>query len=384
MNKLVHVIYFFSFFYLLQAVAQHSYAPLLVVVIMVKNEETVMRATLQPFIEGGVDSFFVLDTGSTDRTVAVTKEFFAEYGIEQGYIAQEPFIDFATSRNHALDLAHEQFPHAAFMLMIDAEWYINDARALVDFCQSCLRRGDIYPSYLVRIGNETFDNYVCRLIRCNYGVCFAGVVHETIIQQTQIKAPKNIFFEYLPAAIGIEASYARFIRDRELLYKEYQKNSHDTRTLFYLACTCENLGDLEAAYAFYKERVAIIGFDEEDFIAYYRLAETIKKLILQKSYTGHQWSEALAYYTKAYRMRPHRAEPLVGIADCFLAIGQMDLAYLYAYRAVALEYPTNDFLFIENHLYNYYRYELFARCAGYVNEFEIDRRDRESNYFLDC
>ena len=229
------VIYFFLFFfYSFQVVLAHSYAPLLVVVIMVKNEETVIRATLQPFVEGGVDSFFVLDTGSTDRTVAVTKEFFTEYGIEQAYIIQEPFIDFATSRNRALDLAQEKFSHAAFMLMIDAEWYINDARALIDFCHACLRHGDIYPSYLIHIGNEAFDNYVCRLIRCNHGVRFAGVVHETIIQQTHIKVPATIFFNYLPAAVGIEASHRRFIRDRELLYKEYQKNPYDTRTLFYL------------------------------------------------------------------------------------------------------------------------------------------------------
>ena len=41
------------------------------------------------------------------------------------------------------------------MVMIDAEWYINDARALVDFCQLTFERGDIYPSYLMHIINES-------------------------------------------------------------------------------------------------------------------------------------------------------------------------------------------------------------------------------------
>jgi hypothetical protein len=277
-KMVIFLLFIVLFSYFIQFESLCHYDPLLVVVIMVKNEETVMHATLQPFVEGGVDSFFVLDTGSTDRTVAVTKGFFTQYGIEQAYIAQEPFIDFATSRNRALDLAQEKFPHAAFMLMLDAEWYINDAQALLDFCKTCLRRGDIYPSYLVRIVNESCARYTCRLIRCNYGVRFAGVVHETVVQQTQIKVPDNIFFNYSPAAIGIEASYARFVRDRELLYNTYKKNPSDARTLFYLARTCENLGDLEAAYEFYKERVAMIGFDEEDCMARYHLAETIKKL----------------------------------------------------------------------------------------------------------
>ena len=75
---------------------------------------------------------------------------FDEYGITQGYILQEPFIDFATSRNRALDLAEELFPKAAFMVMLDAEWYLNDAKLLLEFCETCLKRGDLYSSYLIR------------------------------------------------------------------------------------------------------------------------------------------------------------------------------------------------------------------------------------------
>jgi len=40
------------------AVPKHNYDPLLVVVLMVKNEETVMRATLQPYVDAGINSYF--------------------------------------------------------------------------------------------------------------------------------------------------------------------------------------------------------------------------------------------------------------------------------------------------------------------------------------
>ncbi|HLJ31873.1 MAG TPA: hypothetical protein VKU36_05515, partial [Candidatus Babeliales bacterium] len=53
-----------------------DYDPILVVVLMVKNEETVMRATLQPFVDAGINSFFIFDTGSTDNTISVTQTFF--------------------------------------------------------------------------------------------------------------------------------------------------------------------------------------------------------------------------------------------------------------------------------------------------------------------
>jgi hypothetical protein len=347
-----------------------DYDPILVVVLMVKNEETVMRATLQPFVDAGINSFFIFDTGSTDNTIEVTQTFFEEHAITHAYIAQEPFIDFATSRNRALDLTQQIFPHAAFMVMLDAEWYINDAKALVEFCKVCLERDDIYDSYLMRIAN--LGNYTCRLFRCNRGVRFAGVVHEVVAQAMIVKAPDAIYFDYLPASYGVEKTAARFKRDRELLLQEHRNKPWCTRTLFYLARTCEDLGDWQEAYNFYKIRVNMRGWDEEDFIAKYRLAQTIKKLLLQSEHSkDYQWSEALEYYMQAYQMRPHRAEPLVEIADYYIAVNCMDLAFLFARRAADIEYPINDVLFIENYLYTYYRYEALARSAWYAKEFEI-------------
>lgn len=349
---------------------QLSYDQTLVVVLMVKNEETVMRPTLQPFVDGGVDSFFIFDTGSTDNTIEVTEQFFAEHGITQAYIAQEPFIDFATSRNRALDLAQEKFPNAAFMIMPDAEWYLNDARALVSFCEYCLQRGDMYSSYLINLAN--LGNYSCRLFRCNRGVRFMGVVHEVVPQAVTVKVPDCIYFNYLPASHGVEKTAKRFVRDRELLLKEYQDKPWCTRTLFYLARTCEDLGNWEEAYDFYKIRVKMIGWDEEDFIVRFRLAQTIKKLILFSEHKDkYSWSEALEYFMQAYQFRPRRIEPLVEIADYYVYQNQMESAFLFARRACDAEYPSKDVLFVETYHYNYYRYELLARCSWYINEFEI-------------
>ncbi len=366
--------FFLSFIFSIHTVCigeQIEYDPILVVVLMVKNEETVMRATLQPFIDAGINSYLIFDTGSTDKTMEVTQEMFDEYGITAGYIIQEPFIDFATSRNRALDLAQEKFPYAAFMVMLDAEWYLNDASALLEFCELSLQRGDIHASYLMHIVNEALDNYTCRLLRCNRGLRFGGVVHETITHPTCAKVPDTIFFEYLPEALGAEKTAARFVRDRELLCKEHERKPHCSRTLFYLARTCEDLGDLTSAYDFYKKRLDLVGWDEEDFIVRYRLAETIKKLVFHRKNTDYNWSEALTYYLQAYQMRSHRAEPLVAIADYYVQLGQMDIALLFAQKAAEMPYPDKDILFVEKYIYNYYRYELLARCAWYTNQFEI-------------
>jgi len=335
---------------------------------MVKNEETVIEKTLQPFVTGGVNAFFVLDTGSTDKTIEVTQKFFEKNNITHGYVEQEAFVDFATSRNRALKRAQEKFPHAAFMIMLDAEWYINDAKKLVTFCKTCLENNEKHPSYLIRILNKWLDFYTGRLIKCNCNVWFEGAVHEAINRQTNIKIPHDIYFEYLPEKIGIEKTDARLLRDRDILFKEYHKNP-STRTLFYLARTCEDLGDLEMAYFLYQKRIHLTGWDEEDFMSYYRLAQTVEKL----SYTNkkYNWDEALIYYLKAFEMRPTRAEPLVSIAHYYLYQNKMNLALLFIRRAIDIPYPINDMLFVQKNAYDYYRYEILSRCAWYCNEFEL-------------
>src|SRR3546814_6686783 len=77
---------------------------------MVKDEEQVIAPTLQPFVEAGIDSYLIFDTGFTDKTIEATQNYFAEHNVTNGHIFQEPFIDFATSRNRALDLAEEHVP----------------------------------------------------------------------------------------------------------------------------------------------------------------------------------------------------------------------------------------------------------------------------------
>src|SRR5437867_4126017 len=80
--------------------------PLLVAVLMVKDEEAVIVQTVQPLVEGGIDTFFIFDTGSTDNTMNVVQHYFEQQNVD-ACIVQEPFIDFATSRNRALDLVEQ-------------------------------------------------------------------------------------------------------------------------------------------------------------------------------------------------------------------------------------------------------------------------------------
>jgi tetratricopeptide (TPR) repeat protein len=335
--------------------------PLLVIVIMVKNEAPVIQATLQPYVDAGLNAYFVFDTGSTDNTMALAQELFETHHVNHGVIKQELFIDFATSRNRALELAQEAFPNACFMLMLDAEWYIHDVPCLINFCQTHIN--DKNTSYLVRITDNQLDFYTPRLIRCHSHVAFVGAVHEVLNQVTYTKVPANCFFELRTTRYGQEKTAQRWHRDCDLLLKEYNKNPYDPRTVFYLAQTYACLGDLEKAQHWYEKRITMPGWDKENFMAWYRLAQVYEAL--------DKKDEAVCSYLKAYSLRPHRAEPLIRLAQHYWKTGDNALCFLFASRALAIPYPEQDVLFVDKDLYDYTRYDLVGRSAWYVGEYAI-------------
>lgn len=350
------------FFLIVSIVTNSSFCnPLLVVVLMVKNEAAAMRSTLQPFVDAGVDSFLILDTGSTDNTIAVTEQFFKEHAIEHGVVAQQPFIDFATSRNYALQCAQGTFQDATFLLMADAEWQMHNVTGLLRFCAD--HTTDPCNSYLVRTILPSLDFFTPRLIRAQRGVQFVGVVHEVLNQISHKRVNSDVFFNVCTTQYGREKSQQRWLRDKDMLLQEYNRNPHDPRTLFYLAQTCACMGDWENACFYYTLRCAINGWDEENFMAHYKLAQAYESQNL--------WSSALHYYLKASAVRPWRAEPLIRVANYYLAQKKYALGFLFAQRAVNIAYPLHDVLFIEKDLYDYMRYDILGQCAWFMGEFAI-------------
>ena len=353
---------------------------LLTVVIMVKNEANVIIPTLQPFIDAGITSYLVFDTGSTDGTQQVIGEHFKKNHLEHAYIIEEPFIDFATSRNRALELAEQIFVNNTFLVMLDAEWYTYNVNELINFCK--IHKNYIAPNctgscYWIRLFTvqDAINNYTPRLIRSGYNVRYKGVVHEAIPDNVSGIVPDSVYFEYKPQQYGKDKSKARCIRDYALLKKSLEDDPTNLRTLFYLGQTCQFMDDWEQAIFYYQQRLDRGPLSEEKYLSAYRIGCAIEHIIsvsnaneIQK-YTEE---DALYYYLKAYTMLPNRAEPLFRIACYYIRHNQHAIAYLFAVRAVQLSYPING-LFVEDNVYNYLRYDILGQCALYVGEYEIGK-----------
>lgn len=367
MNKKIFI--FFNFIFV-SSIYADEIKDSFVVVLMVKNEEPVINKTLEPFIKENLNSFLIFDTGSTDKTVQTVKDYFIKNNVKNWHVLEEPFIDFATSRNRALDLAEEKFTEAKFFLMPDAEWYMHNVKDLINFCRTELN--ETCNGYLVRIMNQNIDFTTARLIRAHVKARFAGVVHEVVIANNYKKVPAAIYFELGSSRLGFEKSQQRWKRDEKLLFKSYEENPNDPRTAFYLAQTYECLGDFDKAYKYYEIRSKLKSTNlEEDFETSYRLGRVID--ILSKNNKNFTWHMALDYYFNAHNLLPHRAEPLVKIADHYWPDGgapvNTALCYLFAKRACELIYPENDLLFIDPEAYNFRRYELLSKSAWQLGDY---------------
>jgi len=355
---------------------------LLAVVIMVKNEVDVIIPTLKPFVDAGIQSFLVFDTGSNDGTQQKINAYFKESGILNAHIIEEPFVDFSTSRNRALDLAEQIFANYTFLIMLDAEWYAYNVDELISFCR--IHKDYIAPDctgscYLTRLFTfqDSINNYVPRLIRRGYNVRYTGPVHESIPDMASGIVPDAFYFEYAPQPCGQEKSKARFTRDYALLKKSHEQDPTNMRTLFYLGQTCQFLNEWEQAIFYYQKRFDLGLLSEEKYLAAYRIGYAIEYLLEESKKSGtaqkYRWEDALYYYLQAHNMIPYRAEPLFRISCYYIRNNQHATAYLFAMRAAQLPYPYQNSLFVEKKIYDYLRYDILGQCAIYAGECEIGK-----------
>lgn len=353
--------------HIFQNLKENLDSPLVVVVIMIKNEAASIQATLDSYVIGGLKHFFILDTGSTDNTLSLIQDYFQQHPASVS-IHQEPFIDFAQSRNRAMELAEQCFSQAIFFLMPDAEWHLQSPDQLLQFCEQ--QRFQTTPLYLVSIKMNSVEFTTARLFRVTQHVRFAGKVHEVPTQIAEVAVPQPVCFQVISTQQGIEKSKLRWERDLVLLTEVALEKSDDPRTLFYLAQTHECLERLEEAYHLYQKRAKLPGWDEENFITYFRLGCLAERLSQKNEQKEVTWNDAMNYFLQAFALRPHRIEPLVKMAQHYWP-SNAQACYLFIKHAYDLPYPKQDRLFIEKEMYDYDRYEIMSRCAWYVGEFDL-------------
>ena len=333
------------------------------VLMMVKNEKKRLLVSLESIV-GFADSLVVFDTGSTDNTIEICKEFSEKHNIPLR-LKEGTFIDFSSSRNESLEFA-DTFEDIDYLLLMDTNDELRGGDNLRRFAEEYKDNKSSGFLMVQEWWSGQHDKYYnVRFIKAHKQWRYTGVVHEyiktSIDEEPIVKLPDTAIL-YQDRTQDDDKSGKRFIRDKELLLNEYTKDPTEPRTVFYLAQTCSCLGQNEDSLFYYKIRATLEGFHEEKFHSLLRSGELTQKL-------GHDWYDSMTYYIKAFE-HSHRAEPLLFIAIHYIQIKMWVMAFTFIKLACSIQYPHDAILFVNRHDYDYKRWHLLGIVAYYIGQYE--------------
>lgn len=316
--------------------------PTLCLNMIVKNESRIITRLLQSVV-GIVDTYCICDTGSTDDTVEIIKDFFNKAGIS-GKIVREPFRDFGYNRTFALNACIDM-ENVDYMLLLDADMIFQLNPDITPFMFKNMLKDDTYTIFQ---GSESFYYKNTRIVKNRKGITYWGVTHEYVNVPNgciQSGFDKNVAFINDIGDGGSKSN--KFSRDVELLKNGLKELPNNDRYTFYLANTYHDAGQYHLAIEMYRKRVELGGWHEEIWYSYYRIGKCC-------AHMGNM-NDAIQAWMDAYQVFPNRVENLWEIVKYYRETGKNNLAYAYYLLAdkSRTTYPGRDYLFTEKDTYEY-------------------------------
>lgn len=316
---------------------------------IVRNESARIEralASVAPYI----NSFVIVDTGSTDDTKQKIIDFFKARGII-GEIRDEPFIDWSQARNAAIGwarrLAVVYLPDYLLLCDADMELVVRDKDTFF-----AALTGEAHEMQQ-EAGSLHYANV--RLVKASSVGLYKGVTHEYYDAPAAEAIGTDIAF-FKDHADGANRP-EKFKRDIRLLKADLKVDPNNPRSMFYLAQSYRDAGRPLDAIKWFKRRVAAGGWDEEVWNAQLNLAHC---------YKGIDDAKFIYHALQAYSMRPSRAEPMYDLAHYYRHLDGHQPAALACAEAVAHLPKSNDKLFVNDYVYKAGVKEEISICAFYV------------------
>ncbi len=321
--------------------------PTICVNMIVKNEARVIErclASIRPWI----DSWVIVDTGSTDGTQELIRRCMADL---PGELHERPWRDFGSNRSEAIELAQSR---ADYLLIIDADEVL---RTESGFAMPTLS-AEAYQLKTV-LGSTVY--YRTQLVSTRLTWRFEGIVHEYLECGHPVHHEKLEGLVNYPTADGARSEDpSKFLKDAKLLETALEKDPGHRRYQFYLAQSYRDAGLPLQSQLAYQARAALGGWDEEVWYSRYQAARLGEQLEQPEA-------DVLHAYLTAYQFRPSRAEALCYLARYERLRSQFHLAYLFAKTASELP-PPADILFVDAAVYDWTSKDELAIAAYYLGK----------------
>lgn len=323
-----------------------------VLAMIVKNEAHVIRECLES-VTSFIDSYCIVDTGSTDGTIDVITTFFDDKEIP-GVVHQREWLNFGANRSECLELARSEGEYA---FVIDADDVVCGSPDLSTLTAD---------SYFVQVKSGSLTYWRQQIFSSRVNWRYEGVLHEyPVCDETEVltaRADSSWWVE--SRRLGDRSKVAdKYERDAAILLDDLSKNPTNERSMFYLAQSYFDAGRYSDALAAYARRVAMGGWAEEVFYSKMRLGECLRLLERPR----HETVEALL---DAWEFRPTRAEPLHALAKWHRELGMFAQASMFARAGLRVAFPESEILFVESDVYLWRLKDELAVSTFFLGRFQ--------------
>ena len=325
---------------------------------IVKNETHIIHECLDS-IHKYIDYWVIVDTGSTDGTQELIKNYFAEKGIP-GELIEKPWVSFGHNRTEALALCDGK---ADYAWMIDA-----DDKIVGDF-KFPNGRNMTADGYALKCGRDQCIWWRNQIFKTGIGWKYIGVLHEYAhcekqpLHQEKIEGNYHLEARTLGHRNVNVTQVEKYSKDAETLLEALKTEPNNSRYQFYLAQSYFDSQQWDKATEAYYKRVEMGGWEEECYYSLFRVA--LIAMAQEK-----EWPIIQQKLLDAYDYRPCRAEPLHAIARSLRMMGRPRAAYMFAKEAAQIPYPQQDILFIDTNVYKWMALDELGATSFYTHDYK--------------
>jgi len=316
-------------------------SPAICLSMIVRNEARIIERCLDA-VRPVVDAVCVCDTGSTDGTPDLVREWLARHRVP-GRVERHAWRDFGHNRTLAIRAAQALLRELgieaadAYLLFVDADM---ELRVEPEFRREELR-ADVYL-LLQRNGSLVYPNI--RLARASLDGRYVGATHEHYARPDDASEAQLLTLSIDDRNDG-GSKGDKFARDARLLEEDLRRDPGNVRAMFYLGQTYRALGDVGRALFWYLRRIRAGGWPEEVWYAHYAIAQMHAEV--------GDARQAVRAFHAAMRLDPARAEPWFHLALLMRCRGRQQLATAYARHGASLPLPAERALFVERDVYTW-------------------------------
>jgi len=325
-------------------------APTVCLVMIVKDEEAVISRAITsaiPFI----NTWLIVDTGSTDNTKFVIKNLLS--GIS-GELVDRPWVNFGHNRSEALRLCKEK--GYTWAIMLDADDNLAGTAPPPSIWTNTQLDG-----FVMQIHHGPIIHQRVHMFHLAANWFYDGVVHEYPRCRGKDKPTLGI----LPAETFMETRCEgarskdpnKYLKDAALLEADLRLQPNNGRTLFYLAQSYRDAGRPIEAERYYKKHADLSGgqaaWEQETYMSLVNLIGLSSNL-----------DDIMRYGWRAIELCPDRLEASYFLMNRLRLLGHKPSQQIFALGSISKgRKPSRSSLFVNSAVYDWGFDDEFAVVA---------------------